>query len=265
MAQQVIFQDSPNARAALSDWFAHGIGQRLLENEQQLFADKLANLFGYHLVQVGRLSDIDLINSSRINQRCVLDLGETFATPSPYNSFRSMASDIAIDSDCVDVVMMPHVLEFDSRPHDVLREAARILVPEGHLLISVFNPISLSGLWRLALRRQGTGPWSGHFFTQYRIRDWLELLGFELQDTQTLFYTPPMGNSRLQKYFEPLDRVGRLLWPLFAGVYILSARKRSSTLTPIRPHRRYSRKLVGVSLAGTSSSRSPHSRRRILK
>ncbi len=118
-----------------------------------------------------------------------------------------------------------------------------------------------TGLWRLALKRKGAAPWCGHFFTQYRLRDWLELLGFELQTTHTLFYTPPLGNTRLQNIFESLDHVGRLLWPLFAGVYILSARKRSSTLTPIRPRMAYRRKLVGVSLAGPSSS-SPHASQR---
>jgi len=240
-------------RTALGAWFGHGAGLRLLENEQQLFAGKLSNLFGYHLVQVGQLSAIDLLAGSRINQRYVLDLDDAADTPCAHTCFRARASELPIDSDCVDVVVMPHVLEFDSRPHEVLREAARILVPEGQLLISVFNPISLAGVWRLALKHKGGVPWSGHFFTQYRLRDWLELLGFELQATQTLFYTPPLGSTRVQKLLEPLDTLGRILWPLFAGVYILSARKRSSTLTPIRPRRPFGRRLAGVSLAGPTS------------
>ncbi len=240
-------------RAALGAWFGQGVGLRLMENEQQLFAGQLSNLFGYHLLQVGRLSSIDLLAGSRINQRCVLDLDEGMDAPCAHTCFRARASELPIDSDCVDVVVMPHVLEFDPRPHEALREAARILVPEGQLLISVFNPISLSGLWRLALKHQGGVPWSGHFFTQYRLRDWLELLGFELQSTQTLFYTPPLGNAGLQNFFKPLDVLGRLLWPLFAGVYILSARKRISTLTPIRPRRAFERRLAGVSLAGRAS------------
>ncbi len=245
--------DSVSVRAALGVWFSQGAGQRLLENEQQLFADQLANKFGYHLVQVGRLAGIDFLAGSRINQRYVLDLGGGVDSPCGYSSFRAKASELPIDSDCVDVVVLPHVLEFDSRPHEVLREASRILVPEGHLLISAFNPISLPGLWRLALRHQGTAPWCGHFFTQYRLRDWLELLGFELHTTHTLFYTPPLGNTRLQELLEPLDQIGRLLWPLFAGVHILSARKRSSTLTPIRSRQAFRRTLVGVSLAGPTS------------
>jgi len=240
-------------RTALSAWFGQGAGRRLLVNEQQSFAEQLSNLFGYHLLQVGRLSDLDLLASSRINQRCVLDLGDAVQVPCPHVCLRGTASELPVDSDCIDVVVMPHVLEFDPRPHEVLREAARILVPEGHLLISVFNPISLPGIWRLALKHQGGAPWCGHFFTQYRLRDWLELLGFELMTTQTLFYMPPLGNTRMEHFFEPFDRIGRVLCPLFAGVYILSARKRSSTLTPIRPRLAYRQSLVGVSLAGPTS------------
>ncbi len=253
MDQQYDVTNSFPDRTALGAWFGHGAGRRLLANEQLLFAAKLSNLFGYHLLQVGRLSAIDLLAGSRINQRGVVDLGEPVAASCAHACFRARASELPIDSDSVDVVVMPHVLEFDSRPHDVLREASRILVPEGQLLISVFNPVSLAGVWRLALKHKGGVPWCGHFFTQYRLRDWLELLGFELQATQTLFYTPPLGSTRLQELFEPLDALGRLLWPLFAGVYILTARKRSSTLTPIRPRRRFRRTLAGVSLARPTS------------
>ncbi len=253
MSPQITESDKQSVRTGLRDWFERDAGRRLIESERDLFAEQLSNLFGYHLVQIGRLADIDLLTSSRINQRFVMDLGSGKEAPSKYPTFRAAASELPVESDCVDVVVLPHVLEFDTRPHEVLREAARILVPEGHLLISVFNPISLSGVWRLALKHKGKAPWCGHFYTQHRIRDWLELLGFELRVVQTLFYTPLVVHPQLQKFSEPLDRLGRLLWPLFAGVYILYARKRISTLTPIRPRMAYRHSLVGISLAGPST------------
>jgi len=46
----------------------------------------------------------------------------------------------------IDLVLLPHVLEFASNPHQVLREVERVLVPEGQVVIAGFNPISLFGL-----------------------------------------------------------------------------------------------------------------------
>ncbi|MBK6906226.1 MAG: methyltransferase domain-containing protein [Rhodocyclaceae bacterium] len=39
-------------------------------------------------------------------------------------------------SNSIDLVVVPHTLEFDSNPHQVLREVERVLVPEGQVLVS---------------------------------------------------------------------------------------------------------------------------------
>ena len=58
-------------------------------------------------------------------------------------------------SQSIDLVALPHVLEFTDDPHEVLREVARVLMPEGRLIITGFNPLSLWGM-RQGMRRLGT-------------------------------------------------------------------------------------------------------------
>ena len=237
-------------RRALGEWFMEPAGQRVARAEERLVAAHLANLFGYNLLQVGTLPGLDLLASSRVLHRSVVDLGHASAVPPCDSVVRGSASALPVESDRMDVVVLPHVVEFEASPHEALREAARVLIPEGHLVLTSFSPLSLFGVWRTVLRRRGNPPWNGHFVTAARMRDWLGLLGFELMDVAPLFFEPPVKIPRALHRLARLEPVVRKLCPVFAGCHVMLARKRIATLTPIRPRFGYRRRLVGVSLAG---------------
>lgn len=238
--------------AAARRWFAAQPGGSILVAESRVLADHLADRFGYHLLQVGVLPGVDLLRASRILHRCVIDLDGGIAD-SGYPYLRGRASALPVESDSVDVMLLPHVLEFEPRPHEALREAARVLVPEGHLFVSALNPWSLLGLWRAARRHAGSAPWNGRFLAQGRLRDWLELVGLELLSVNAVFFRPPLRNARVLERLAPLETLGSRLWPVFCGAYVLAARKRVARATPIRSPIRYRPRLVGVGLAGPST------------
>ena len=91
--------------------------------------------------------------------------------------------------------MLAHVLEFEPTPHEALREAQRVLVPEGHVVIAGFNPWSLMGIWRAVLHRSGVTPWSGDFLGLSRLEDWLALLSFDVTQVESLFFRPPFKSG----------------------------------------------------------------------
>ena len=99
----------------------------------------VGNLFGYHCLQIGDLAGADLMSESRILDRAVIDI-DGGSPRGPYPVVDGAATSLPIDSHAVDVVILPHVIEFESRPHEALREASRVLVPEGHLVVLGFNP-----------------------------------------------------------------------------------------------------------------------------
>ena len=237
-------------RVALRQWLSDPAGQRLVQAEQRLITTHLSNLFGYNLLQVGSLPGADLLATSRVLNRTVLDLGDGGALPPCDAVLRGAAGALPVESHCVDVVVLPHVVEFEERPHEALREAARVLIPEGHLVLTSFSPLSFLGLWRLALRHRAKPPWHGRFFTAGRLRDWLELLDFDLLKVAPLFFEPPLAIPRALERLRVMEPAARKLCPVFAGCHVLLARKRIATLTPIRPRFGYRRRLVGVSLAG---------------
>ena len=188
-------------------------------------------LFGYQLVQVGLLGpDLDYLANCPIRFRTVV------ATV-PERAFgarrvRGTAEQLPIAADSVDAVVLPHTLDLASDPPQVLREAERVLIPEGRLVLTGFNPWSLWGL-RRQLGPRNAPPWNCHFIGYPRLHDWLSLLGFAVESTEVVMFRPPIAQPGLLDRLAFLDRQGPRLWPMLAGVYVVQAIKRVSTLTPI--------------------------------
>lgn len=216
------------------DWFSQSPGRELLEQERACLEELLPSLFGYYLLQLGQPeAEVGLLQGSRIRNNIVLDLS-ALATPGHLH-IRGDAACLPVSTDSVDVVLMPHTLDFSPDPHQVLREVERVLIPEGRLIILGFNPWSLWGLWRLPRRRSGRVPWCGQFVGPRRIHDWLSLMGFDLERTQFLMHRPPLKRAGIMRRLEFLERMGQRYWSPMAGVYLVQAVKRVSTLTPIKP------------------------------
>jgi SAM-dependent methyltransferase len=130
----------------------------------------------------------------------------------------------------LDLVLMPHALELARDPHLTLREVERVLVPEGRLLITGFNPASLWALRQRAghVRRAGALvlPRAGEFIGYWRLRDWLRLLGFEVETGRFGCYRPPCRSERWLQRFGWMDPLGDRWWPVLGASYYLSAVKR---------------------------------------
>jgi len=218
----------------LQSWYQTPMGQRLWSLEQRWLEQILPNLFGYHLVQVGYVGQSDLTASSRISHRVMMSACSN-TLPGHAVQFCGQSDQLPIATDSVDVVLLPHVLEYSSHPHEVLREVDRILVPEGHVVMLTFNPYSLWGSWRLITAWRKQMPWSGQFFSTTRIRDWLALLGFDTVQQQGYGFMPPWNTSRLADRLHWLEKPGQRFFSFAAGSSILVAKKRVTTLTPIKP------------------------------
>lgn len=209
------------------DWLTSPLGRYLLVQELRLYDQTVPDLFGFNALQVG-MPQVDLLRDSRIPYRVrAATWGDV--------PLRCDSTQLPIASQSVDLLLMPHLLEYSVNPHDTLREAERILVPEGHLILSGFNPISLWGLRRLFARRKGY-PWSGKFLSLPRVKDWLALLGLEVVGGRMACYAPPFSRDTWLGHCRFMDSAGDRWWPLLGGVYFLVARKRVVGMRLIRPN-----------------------------
>lgn len=241
--------DEREAWQSLQLWYTTVLGKRLAKYEKRILGKYLPNLFGYFLVQCG-CPEIKVeraagkwLTSSRVSTRFCVDYEVNQGV-----NFQTHLAQLPVKSDSIDIVVLPHVLEFSTDPHQVLREVERVLIAEGHVIILGFNPWSIWNVVRLFYLWKKPVPWRGHFLTASRVMDWLALLGFDVVQRKGYFYQPPIQNEQISKRLRFLDKIGHRFWPNFGACYVLVARKRVQTLTPIRSRWRNQRHVVTTGL-----------------
>jgi SAM-dependent methyltransferase len=223
-----------------SDWLRTPVGQRVFALERKYVSEALAHVFGWQLLQIGEWGSTcendGLLAESRTQQKSVIarriDMPVPGSDAGRTGRIVSRIDALGIASDSVDAVLLPHTLERETDPHAVLREVERILMGDGQLIVLGFRSLSFWGMRQL-LARNGYPPGTERLLSEWRVRDWLKLLGFEIVDARRFLFTGPWGKAapNSQRFFEI---VGSHAWPFLAGAYMLKARKRVYSVTPVR-------------------------------
>lgn len=211
----------------LDTWLQTPQGRYVMAWEQARVDAMVADVFGYNALQLG-LPQIGLLAQNRI--------------PLRQTAGESGAVDVLCDlrqlpfaAHSVDLVVMPHILEFHDDPHQILREAERVLIPEGQLVIVGFNPFSLWGLRRRLPNHAKNFPWNGDYISVQRLKDWLQLLGFDVDRGNFGCYAPPCEQEHWLKRLHFMEAAGDRWWGFAGGVYLLRAVKRVHGMRLILP------------------------------
>jgi SAM-dependent methyltransferase len=214
----------------LSEFLCSAPGRYVLDWEQLHLDAAVIDIFGYHALQLG-LPEVDALRENRMPLRfCAadrqLEVGEN-------NGERRVAiinryEELPFATHSIDLVVMPHILEFAADPHQVLREVERVLVPEGHVVITGFNPASLWGLRQFCTRLGATPylPREGHFISLPRVKDWLKLLSFDFARGRFGCYAPSARSAIWLNRWRFMEKAGDRWWPVLGATYMLTAVKR---------------------------------------
>ncbi len=218
----------------LAQWLDTPAGQYVLAWEQAQIDAMVANVFGYHAMQIG-LPEKNFLRASRIRHKGRTSVlydhaarhGATMVTEPEYLPFETQS---------IDLLVLPHGLESSTNAHQVLREAERVLMPEGRVVISGFNPWSL---WGARERIPGLDPllpvpasWQ---VSLVRLRDWFKLLSFDVDRGHFGCYAPACVTTKWLKRWSFLESAGSRWWPVCGAVYVVSAVKRVSGMRLIGP------------------------------
>ncbi|HTC15880.1 MAG TPA: methyltransferase domain-containing protein [Steroidobacteraceae bacterium] len=236
--------------AALSAWWQTPLGRALLAAESELLGEALEDVFGWELLQVGAWGGArELLGRSRTRRQSLVAAA---AFPGGADIV-ARPSALPVLSDCIDAALLPHTLEFAPDPYAVLREVDRVLVGEGQLLVLGFRPWSLWGM-RARYSRAGFPPGMRRVLSERLLREWLVLLGFEVVAAQRYLYLSPWSRGLARG--EGAARMLRagLTYPLPASAFLLKARKRVYTLTPIRARFREKPAVIGGLVKPTTRS-----------
>lgn len=187
--------------------------------------------FGYHLLKIGGLSCEFSTSHCQIKHQICLDV------QSELLDIQADAFDLPFFEKSIDAVLLMHQLDYSPDPHRLLREVDRVLIDDGYLVLSGFNPISLFGLKQALpcpkkFRQKHHRPSFSRMYMPSRIHDWLSLLNYEIMvcEVSGLF---PFFRQGLRLWVDQSCQCGA---QTFGSEYFIVARKRTCPLKPIRPH-----------------------------
>ena len=264
--------------ASLTEWLQTPLGRYLLQWETAQLELAVSDIFGYHALQLG-LAELDALGSNRMPHRwlAVGQVPDAATGNAPLATPNKRTAALVTDSAALpfaqgslDLLVLPHTLELSADSHATLREAERVLVPEGRMVITGFNPNSL---WAFKQSRQRLYQrWAGqHNFGAPalpctkeligygRLRDWLRLLDFEVESAHFGAYVPAVVSQKWLERFSWMDTLGPRWWPIFGAVYCVVAVKRVRGMRLLEPAKK-SRKVPAVAPAAVASKDAATSR-----
>ncbi|MDQ3215234.1 MAG: class I SAM-dependent methyltransferase [Pseudomonadota bacterium] len=222
--------DESTSILRLSEFLRSPAGQYVLDWEQLQLDAAVVDIFGYHALQLG-FPDVDALRENRMPLRfCAANRLSAASSESahPTVAVINRYEELPFATHSIDLVVMPHILEFTEDPHQVLREVERVLVPEGHVVITGFNPASLWGV-RQYLTRLGASPYlprEGRFLSLHRVKDWLKLLSFDVERGRFGCYVPSVRREQWLARWQFMEKAGDRWWPILGAIYMLTAVKR---------------------------------------
>jgi SAM-dependent methyltransferase len=232
-----------------NQWLAQPfLGTTLIAEEQALLARLLNKHFGKHALLIGVPEQRCLLEANML--ACQSLLSPIIHSDPAVRTIEGDFNELPLLTGSLDLVLLPHTLEFIDNPRRLLAEACRVVKPEGLIVICGFNPYSFWGLSK-KLNRQHVTPWLGNYYPAKKIKSWLQLADFVLEEQQSLFFRPPLQQMKLFDKLHFLETFGTKCFPSFGGVYILLARAKVIPLTPIRL--KWKQQFSGIRISTTIS------------
>ncbi len=228
----------------LQAWYKTPRGRLLFQQESQLLQAAISNLFGYYLVQLGCTATHEWLHGSRVSNKLVFDdqfeesvvlswqkeFIEKQQTSVPIHWVKTGLDFLPLAKETVDVMLLPHTLETVHDPYYLLRQVDTVLVAEGRLVLTGFNPLAC-GIIKSRLGREGRTFKQANLVRSSRVVEWLEVLGYEIEEIQystiSCFAGTTFGDSLAG--WRLLERIEKLLSRLglqFGNVYCIVARKK---------------------------------------
>ena len=210
----------------IARWLQTPLGQRVLASEQQLLNKIMPSMYGYHLMQLSVLPNSALSSLSPVTHHFSLGV-----TPETAVKAVTRFEQLPIDTESVDVAIIHHALEYSTHPHQLLRDTARTIIPNGYLIVVGFNPWSPLASKKLLGRIFTRRPhWRYHDLHRSRVVDWLQVLDFEPASLRYGYHGLPFNRGHRSR----LEQFTRWLLPATGMFYIIVARKSVTPMTIIK-------------------------------
>lgn len=223
----------------------HFLGNALLDLEKNVLAKLLDKHYGKQALLIGVPHQYPLMEATKLPCHNLLS---SFLTHERQPRFiEGNLHELPILTGSIDLVILPHTLEYVENPRRLIHEAARVVKPEGLIAVFGFNPYSLWGLQR-TFSRQKEVPWTSQFINAHQIKNWLKLAEFQVEKHQAMMFRPAISHEGTFKRLEFLESIGNVLH-FVGGIYCVIARAKVIPMTPIRM--KWKQKLDSIRITAT--------------
>lgn len=215
-----------------NQWLAQDfLGKQLMHAEQASLTKLLNQHFGKHALLIGVSNQYDLLKAATMPRQSLLS--PLIHDQRGINYIEAELNELPLLSGSLDLVILPHTLEFIDNPRQLLAEACRVIKPEGLIVVCGFNPYSTWGVKKF-FAKENVAPWTGNFIQSGKIKNWLQLVDFQIENQISTLFTPPVAKPAWYKKFNFLETMGSKWCSLLGGTYIIAARAKVIPLTPIK-------------------------------
>lgn len=212
-----------------NQWQALHLGTQLKNITEQKLVTPTRQFFGYHLVRLGNLSSELALSECPIKHRINVVNQQTAE-----RGVVAESSQLPFANNSIDAFVLAHELDFAQDPHQIMREVDRCIVPDGHVAIVGFNPVSLPGCLKWLPLNSARHLQSANFFSPHRIKDWLSLLGYQIIEEQFYLHSSFVFETSLDVDGRWAGFAQKYL-PLLASVYLIVGKKREFPLSLVKP------------------------------
>lgn len=260
MGKQTTIQMRRSTKDYLTGWYADtAVGKRLYHQIINELDSQLERLFGYHTLFLGVPPSVSVEELAHSQTKLIAT--PDGATVKGAQSVICSDESLPFDTESIDTVVVFHGLEVCEEPHQALREAHRVLVANGNLIIVGFNPETVFGLGWLINRFVFPAKWRGLKLERIpRLMDWLSLLNFQVDKPRHKLIIRPIGNGRLFRWMARFDD-----WLVehqvpMGGAFVLHARKQVGAGIKGIQRQKVRPKLVPISVSRPAVGSETHQR-----
>ena len=227
--------------ATLSHWFRSPLGCVILEYEQRLAANWLRHCYGYHACQLGCLEQASWLSSCMIPHQIGV---APVVVVSPFSILQSTWDNLPLQNESIDLICLPHTLDFSVHGQAIIAEAERVLIPNGKLILFGFNRYSLLRYWHFLSLGNSNIPPISKWGSKRSVARLLNDMQFDLLKADHGCVKFPIKNEKWLSKCQGVEMIFEKMMPGLGAIYACFAEKRVSTIIPIKPKWQRSKNVV---------------------
>lgn len=195
------------------------LGREILHKERLFYVENVRNTFGMYSLQIG-LCEINMLQGNKIVNH--------YSLP---DDIIANTSFLPFKNDSIDLIILPHYIEYVDNANVTLQEIYRILAPNGKVILTTFN----SSSWLGIRKNKITSLKKMRFQNLPKFKELIIQNKFHIEGGKFFSYCPPIKSAKRLKNLAWMNKFGDRWFPTYANSFALILNKKVGGTNIITP------------------------------